>query len=261
MQKDIKSTLKQGHLVIGSFFRLPSPDLVEIFGEAGFDFIIIDQEHGPLSSDVTSNLIRACELVEMAAIVRIPDNLPWLFQHVLDVGAIGVQVPQVNTIMDAERAVQSSKFAPLGRRGVCRNVRAARYSASDRFDYLESSNCNTLIVIHIENKVGVENLNGILNVPGIDVIFIGPYDLSQSLGLPGQVDHLLVRDTMEHVVKLCRSVGVAVGVYADSIESFKKWAGMGVQYIAVGVDTALIYSLTKKMVSELRSAVNNVLIC
>ena len=257
MQRDIKAALKQGQLLIGSFFRLPSPDLVEIFGEAGFDFIIIDQEHGPVSPETTSNLVRACDLVEMAAIVRIPDNLPWFFQHALDVGALGVQVPQVRTAADAERAVQASKFAPVGSRGVCRNVRAARYSARDRYVYLEGSNRDTLVVIQIESKVGVENLKGILSVPGLDVVFLGPYDLSQSLGIPGQVDHPMVRSMMDQVVTACRRADVAAGVYADSVEAIRHWVGMGVQYIAVGVDTALIYSLTRKMVAELRASATN----
>ncbi|OGN95539.1 MAG: hypothetical protein A2Z71_02725 [Chloroflexi bacterium RBG_13_50_21] len=255
MQKDIKAALKSGQPLIGSFFRLPSPDLAEIFGEAGFDFIIIDQEHGPLTPETTSNLVRACDLVGMAAIVRIPDNQPWYFQHALDVGALGVQVPQIRTLADAERAVQLSKFSPLGRRGVCRNVRAARYSARDRFDYLEGSNRDTVVVIQIESKEGVENITEILGVPGIDVVFIGPYDLSQSLGLPGQVEHRLVRSAMEQVVTACHLAGVASGVYADSAEAVSHWVGMGVQYIAIGVDTALIYNLTSKLVAELRPAV------
>jgi 4-hydroxy-2-oxoheptanedioate aldolase len=256
VQRDIKSALKVGQVLIGSFFRLPSPDLAEIFCEAGFDFIIIDQEHGPLTPETTSNLVRACDLVGMAALVRIPDNQPWFFQHALDVGALGVQVPQIKTVADAERAVWFSKFSPLGSRGVCRNVRAARYSARDRYDYLEGSNRDTVVVIQIESKEGVDNLDGILSVPGIDIVFLGPFDLSQSLGIPGQVDHPLVRSTMERVVAVCRSAGVSSGVYADSTEAVRHWAGMGVQYIAVGVDTALIYNLSSKLVAELRQAVS-----
>ena len=226
MQKDIKAALKSGQPLIGSFFRLPSPDLAEIFGEAGFDFIIIDQEHGPLTPETTSNLVRACDLVGMAAIVRIPDNQPWYFQHALDVGALGVQVPQIRTLADAERAVQLSKFSPLGRRGVCRNVRAARYSARDPFDYLERSNLDTVVVIQIESKEGVENITEILGVPGIDVVFIGPYDLSQSLGLTGQVEHRLVRSAMEQVVTACHLARVTSGVYADSAEAVSHWVGI-----------------------------------
>jgi 4-hydroxy-2-oxoheptanedioate aldolase len=257
MQRDIKAALKKGQVLVGSFFRLPSPDLVEIFGEAGFDFIIIDQEHGPVGPELTSNLVRACDLVDMAAVVRIPDNLPWFFQLALDVGALGVQVPQIRSVADAERAVQASKFAPMGSRGVCRNVRAARYSARDRYVYLEGANRDTVVVIQIESKAGVEDAERILSVPGLDVVFLGPYDLSQSLGIPGQVDHPMVRSTMDQVVAACRRAGVAAGVYADTVEAVRHWAGMGVQYIAVGVDTALIYSLTRKMVAELRASATN----
>lgn len=254
MQRDIKAALKAGRPVLGTFFRLPSPDLVEIFGEAGLDFIIIDQEHGPVSAETASNLVRACDLVGMAALVRIPDNLPWIFQQALDVGALGVQVPQVRTVADAEQAVRSTKFAPEGMRGVCRNVRAARYSARDRYAYLAGSNRDTVVVIQIESRAGVDNLEAILRVPGIDVVFLGPYDLSQSLGIPGQVDHPLVRSTMDRVVAACHAAGVAAGVYADTVESVSHWADMGVQYIAVGVDTALIYSLMRGKVTELRAA-------
>lgn len=254
MQADIKSALKNGEIQIGCFFRLPSPDLVEIFGLAGFDFIIIDQEHGPLSPQTTSDLVRACDLVGLAAVVRLPDNLPWIFQHALDVGARGVQVPQVKSALDARRAVESAKFAPEGRRGVCRNVRAARYSALDRFAYLEQSNRDGLLVIQIESMEGVADLDQILQVPGLDVIFLGPYDLSQSLGIIGQVDHPRLRSVMEGVVAACRKAGVAAGVYADTPEAVCHWAGLGVQYIAVGIDTSLIYNLAREKVAGLRQA-------
>ncbi len=250
MQKDIKQALKQGQVVMGPFVRISSPDLVEIFGEAGFDFIIIDQEHGPLSTETASNLVRACDLVGMAAIIRVPDNQPWMIQHALDIGALGVQVPQVGTAADMERVVRSAKFAPDGSRGVCRNVRAARYSARDRFKYFAESNRDTVVVVHIEGQEGVENLGKILQVPGLDVIFLGPYDLSQSLGLPGQVDHPKVQSTMEEVIRMCRRTGVAVGTFADNVEAARRWIDLGVQYMAIGVDTSLIYNLTHKLVAD-----------
>ncbi len=255
MQRNIKAELKQGQVVIGPFVRIPSPDLVEIFGEAGFDFIIIDQEHGPLSTETASNLVRACDLVQMTALVRVPDNQPWLIQHALDIGALGVQVPQVGTPAEAERVVQSAKFAPVGTRGVCRNVRAARYSARDRYRYFEESNRDTLVVVQIEGQVGLDHLESVLHVPGLDVIFLGPYDLSQSLGLPGQVDHPKVRHAMEEAITLCRGAGVAVGTFADNAEAAKRWADLGVQYLAVGVDAALIYNLTHKMITDFRAGV------
>jgi 4-hydroxy-2-oxoheptanedioate aldolase len=254
MQQDIKSALKQGNVVFGSFFRLPSPDLVEIFGEAGFDFIIIDQEHGCISPETMSNLVRACDLAGLASIVRIPTNEPLFFQHALDIGARGVQVPQVKSVADVEQAIQSARFAPQGKRGLCRNVRAARFSALDRFVYLDESNRDTTLVIQIESKEGVEDLEGILRLPGVDVIFIGPYDLSQSYGIPGQVDNPELRETIEQVIKACQNAGIAAGIYADSTEAVQHWVSAGVQYIAAGVDTALIYRLARDFVSELRSS-------
>lgn len=254
MQRDIKTELKHGRVVMGPFFRIPSPDLVEIFGEAGFDYIIIDQEHGPVSTETASNLVRACDLVGMAALVRVPDNQPWLIQYALDIGALGVQVPQVGSAAEAARAVRSSKFAPQGARGVCRNVRAARYSARDRFKYFEESNRDTLVVLQIEGKEGVDELDRILDVPGADVIFLGPYDLSQSLGIPGQVDHPRVTSAMEDVIARCRRAGIATGTYADNITAARRWVDLGVQYITVGIDTSLIYNLTHQMIAEFRAA-------
>ncbi len=254
MQRDIKTQLRQGQVLIGSFFRIPSPDLVEIFGEAGFDFIVIDQEHGPLGTETVSNLVRACDLVGMPALVRVPDNQPWLIQHALDVGALGILVPQVGTAAAAEQVVRSSKFAPEGARGVCRNVRAARYSARDRFKYFQESNRDTLVAVQIEGKEGVDNLASILKVPGLDMVFLGPYDLSQSLGIPGQVDHPRVTSAMEEVIAMCRRAGVVAATYADNIDVAVQWAKRGVQFLCVGIDTALIYDLTRKMVAQFRSA-------
>lgn len=242
---------------MGPLFRIPSPDLVEVFGEAGFDFIIADQEHGPLATETVSNLVRACDLVGMAAVVRVPDNQPWMIQHVLDVGALGVQVPQVGTAGDARRVVQAAKFVPMGARGVCRNVRAARYSARDRYAYFEESNRDTLVVVHIEGQEGVDHLEEILQVPGVDVIFFGPYDLSQSLGIPGQVDHPRVRSTIETAVQICQRAHVAAGVFADNTEAAKRWVDAGVQYLCVGVDAALIYNLTHQMIMDFRTNVLN----
>lgn len=153
---------------------------------------------------------------------------------------------------DARRAVASAKFAPEGNRGVCRNVRAARFSAFDRFLYLQQSNQESLVVIQIESLSGVESIHEILQVPGLDVVFLGPYDLSQSMGILGQVDHPRLRSVMEGVVSACRAAGVAAGVYADTPEAVSHWARLGVQYIAVGIDTALIYNLARGQVDRLR---------
>ncbi len=252
MQRDIKAALKQGQVLIGSFFRLPSPDLVEIFGEAGFDFIIIDQEHGPRQPG---------DNVESGARLRPGGNgsrRSHPGQSAVDLsactgrGRVGCAGATGQKRSGCRASGAGIEIRAGGESGCLPQRSCGALFGRDRYVYLEGSNRDTVVVIQIESKEGVENIEAILGVPGIDVIFLGPYDLSQSLGIPGQVDHPMVWSTMEGVVSACRSAGVAAGVYADSVEAVRHWAGLGVQYIAVGIDTALIYNLTRKLVSELR---------
>ena len=248
----LKEALRAGEVVMGPFFRMPAPALVEIFGYAGFDLIVIDLEHGPLNIQTAEDLVRSCQLVGMASVIRVSYNAPHRIQRALDIGAQGVQIPQVATASEAERAVRAAKFAPRGMRGVCRFVRAAKYSATDRSDYFPASNRDTAIILHIEGKEGIENLTDIVEVEGIDVIYLGPYDLSQSLGVPGQVESPVVVEKMREAVSLCRQAGVAVGTFADDVGAARKWVEAGIQYVNVGIDASIIYNSCQEMVEEFR---------
>ena len=166
--------LSRGEYVIGPFLKLSDPSIVEISALAGFDFVIIDLEHGPISFETAQNLIRAAELRGITPVVRIAKNEPELILRALDIGAAGVQVPQISTSKDAEQAVKAGKFHPEGERGVCRFVRAAEYSAMEKNKYFAGANKKTFSVLHIEGIEGIENLPEILEVEGIDIIFLGP---------------------------------------------------------------------------------------
>lgn len=207
-ENKLKRRLEKGEVVIGPFMKFTDPAAVEIFGFAGFDFVIIDIEHGPISIETAQNLIRAAEVIGIAPIIRVTENKPALILRALDIGAQGVEVPQINDKESAIRAIQAAKFAPAGNRGVCRFVRAAGYSALDRYEYFEHANRETISILHIEGTEGINNLEEILSVKGIDVTFIGPYDLSQSLGVPGQVDHPRVIKEMEHIVAISKEAKV-----------------------------------------------------
>ncbi len=250
----LKEALRQGKTVIGPFMKLPEPALVEIFGRAGFDYVIIDTEHGPMSIESAEDLVRAAELVGASPVVRIRENDPSLVSRALDIGAEGVQVPRIGTAADAEAVVKAAKFAPEGERGVCRFVRAAQYTHVDRFDYFRQANENTTVIIHIEGREGVDNIDAILAVPGVDVAFVGPYDLSQSLGVPGQVDHPEVARAMTEVVAKARRRGVAVGTFVDNEAAAKKWMEAGVQYISYSVDVGIVYEATRDLMTRLGRA-------
>ena len=249
----LKEALNNGKTVFGPFLKLTDPAVVEIMGFAGFDFVIIDQEHGPISLQNAQNMIRAAESVNMIPIIRVNKNEETSILRALDIGIQGIEIPQINSKSDAVRAVKSVKYSPLGERGVCRYVRAANYSSTDKFDYFKSANYETIIIAHIEGVQGINNLDEILSVSGIDVIFIGPYDLSQSLGISGQVNNPLVVGQMKEVILKCKKNKVAVGSFADDTKTAKFWVSLGVQYMSCSVDVGILYEASKNIVHRLGS--------
>ena len=249
----MKEALQDGKVVFGPFLKFTDPAIVEIIGFAGFDFAIIDAEHGPISMENAQNMIRAAESVNLTPIIRVGNNDEALILRAMDIGAQGIEIPQINSKADAVRAVKSVKYSPQGERGVCRYVRAAKYSSMDKFKYFESANKETMIIAHIEGVEGIKNLDEILLVPGIDVVFIGPYDLSQSLGVPGEVNHPLVKEKMKEVVLKCKKNKVAIGTFADDIKTAKSWVSLGVQYMAFSVDVGILYEVSRGIVRQLKN--------
>lgn len=243
-----KKKLKE-QTVFGCFVKSCDGIFAETAGYAGFDYCIIDMEHGPISTDKLQELIRACECGGATAIVRVPDISEQSIGKPLDLGAAGVQIPQVSTAEEAKKAVSLAKFYPRGERGVCRFVRAARYSSLEKREYFQSAN-DALVILQVEGVQGVEHIDEILAVEGIDVIFIGPYDLSQSLGVPGEVEHSLVTDTMKELVKKAQAKEIAVGTFVDSVEAGIRWRNLGVHYISYSVDAGIFYEACRGAVKQ-----------
>jgi 4-hydroxy-2-oxoheptanedioate aldolase len=229
--------------------------VVEIFGLAGFDHVILDTEHGPLSVESVQHLIRAARLRGIAPMARVPRNDAADILRVLDVGAEGVHIPQIATAEDAHCAVRACYFHPRGDRGVCRFVRAADYSAAPSTDYFDSANERALPVLHIEGTEGIDNLPSILEVEGIGVLFIGPYDLSQSCGVPGEVSHPDVVGRMTDACRQARERGVVVGTFIESAEDARRWYEAGVRYLCYSVDVGILLEAATRALSELRGAV------
>lgn len=248
----LKEMLNKGNTVVGPFVKLTSPAVIEILGNAGFDFVIIDKEHGPISTETAENLIRAAELVGITPIIRVSNNNPHQISKALDIGARGIQIPHISSGHDAEQAVKSCKYFPMGERGVCRFVRAASYSAMDRFEYFSMSNAETLVIVQIEGIEGINEIDRILEVPGIDIIFLGPYDLSQSLGLQGEIDHPKVEAKMCEVISKAKKKGITIGTFVDNISNANKWQSVGVQYISYSVDVGIFYEAGQDIIKRLR---------
>jgi 4-hydroxy-2-oxoheptanedioate aldolase len=236
---------------VGIFSKTSDPAFIEIMGYAGLDYVIIDLEHGPNTIQTAQNLIRAAQVSGIFPIVRVKESCGSVMGEALDIGAGGLQIPQITTKAEAEAVMNRVKFHPDGNRGMCRFVRAAEYSAKDRFEYFADAN-KSVMILQIEGKEGIENIDGILSVKGVDVIFVGPYDLSQSLGLPGQVDHPLVEEKMLEIVKKCEEKNITVGTFADTPENVAKWRKNGVKYISYSVDVGIFHNAVRDLVKTLK---------
>ena len=236
--RTLKQRLEGGESVVGTFVGIPSPIVAEAAVLAGLDFAVIDQEHGPVSAETALSMCASTQQAGGAPIVRVRGNDQPEIQRALDVGAAGVQVPQVETRADAEAAADAARFAPTGTRGLNPYVRAGEYGGTP--DYTDEQNDETLLIVHVEGEAGLDNVDDILAVDGIDMIFLGPYDLSQALGVPGDVTADVVVDTMEDVRQRAADAGKIVGAYADTPAIASEWVDVGVQYVTVSVDCAIL---------------------
>jgi 4-hydroxy-2-oxoheptanedioate aldolase len=245
-----KKKLKDGKPVFGPFMKSIDPAFIEIAGYSGFDFVILDMEHGPAGFPELQNLIRAAVLSNIVPIVRTSDSSEVSIAKPLDLGALGVQIPQVSSSAMAKDCLKAARFFPEGNRGVCRFVRAAEYSSMPRDDYFRRAN-EILVIIQLEGKEAILDIENILKVEGIDIIFIGPYDLSQSLGLPGQVSHPLVIEAMNNIVKRAREMGKIVGTFTDTPQAAEMWKKAGVQYISYSVDVGIFTTACSQLVTNL----------
>lgn len=251
-ESGLKQRLENGECVYGPFVRTTDAVITEIIAYAGFDFMILDMEHGPMDVHQAENHVRSAKQAGCSPLVRVHDNDAPLITRALDTGAAGVQIPQINSVAAAKSAVESAKFFPLGCRGVCRFTRNAQYSNIPREEYFTKANENTLTVIQIEGIEGVQNIDSILEIQGYDVLFLGPYDLSQSLGIPGRVTDKLVLDTMESVAKKANARGVTVGSFSDDPVTMARHRDMGIQYLSYGIDTGLVFEHMRDCVQQIR---------
>jgi 4-hydroxy-2-oxoheptanedioate aldolase len=252
-----KARLREKGFICGPFVETGAPEFVEIAGLAGFDFAIIDCEHAAFSGETVANLIRAAARADIAPIVRVRENAPGPILEALDLGAVGLHIPQIANADDARRAIAASKFPPDGERGFNPFVQAAAYGKTPVDEFRRRANDDTLLVLHIEARDSVDQIDEILAVPGIDVAFLGPYDLSQTLGIPGEVAHPRVQDAMRTVVEAAKKHNVAVGSFANSREHAELWVAAGVSYLSYSVDSVLYLEAcrrTRDMLAELRPA-------
>jgi 4-hydroxy-2-oxoheptanedioate aldolase len=240
----------EGPALVTTFVIVPRVEIVEIAALAGFDAVILDQEHGPLGVELLPALVAAARGAGIFSIVRVPECRAKQIEAPLDLGADGVLVPHISSAADAALAVAAARFAPEGRRGANPYVRAASYSADARF--FAEANERAACLALVEGKEGVEAIDAILAVPGLDAVFVGPVDLSAALGVPGEPEHPAVVSMVRDVVERGRDLGVATAVFAPTPEAARRWLDLGVRLVALSVDTGLMLEGFRAALAEVR---------
>ena len=238
LARKIKEQMRRGEPSIGSWMSMAHPSIAEILAMAGYDWIVIETEHTAIDVSEVLRLIIAIEQRGSVPLVRLAWNDPIQAKAVLDSGAAGVLVPMVNTKADAELAVSMTKYPPLGSRGVGL-ARAQGYGIN--FDaYVTNANADTLLLVQIEHREAVENIEQILSVTGIDGVFIGPYDLSLSLGIPGSLNHPDILAAKQKVLSATLAHGLIAGMHfvqpQTAASDCQKAISEGYRFIALGTD-------------------------
>ena len=229
---ELKRKLAAGQTVTGSFVYVPSSKLTEIVGLIGFDFVVIDMEHGPIDYTVAEDMVRAAESTGATPIIRVTTNARHLILRALDIGAQGIHVPDINTRAEAEAAASASRYGPVGTRGLA-GVRAADYGLKQSLgDYAAVANDNVLVIAHIESEQAVDGIEDLLAVEGIDIYYVGPQDISNSVGIPGKANDPRVVELVERAIRKIVARGKVAGCIAADSKAARRYTELGARYIA-----------------------------
>jgi 2-dehydro-3-deoxyglucarate aldolase len=240
--------LRQRELLLGTIVTLPAPEVAEVLSAGGLDWLFVDTEHAALDFLAAQTLLQAALV---PCIVRVADGGEATLKKALDIGATGVVVPMVNTAQQARAIVSFCKYPPRGVRGVGL-VRAQGYGF-DFQRYIRSANDETVVVVQCEHIAAVDAIASIVAVDGVDAVFVGPYDLSGSMGRLGEVEHPEVLAAIARVADACRRAGRALGIYVGSAEKAKPFIAQGYTLIAVGMDTMHLGEAARSIAGALRA--------
>lgn len=254
-ENQVRRKLRDGQSVVGSVISLPEPFVAEVMGAAGFDFILIDTEHSPLSVHQLQTILIALRSSSSTIIVRSPWNDPVMVKQILDVGAEGVIFPWVSSRSECEAAVSAAKYPPQGLRGWGPR-RAGRLDGSFQ-EYARQANDQVLVLAQIERAEAVEKLDEILTTPGLDGIMVGPADLAWSMGYGHDLENEAVQDTIQRILDGCLRNGVPFGMFTGTAEKARKWIGRGGRIATVGGDMPFIdagIAQAKQQIAEILRA-------
>ncbi len=255
MENGLKQKIENGEKVVGTFFTMGNMSAMECLGYAGLDYVIIDTEHGPFDTETAMNLIRAAENVHLTPVMRIADVTHKEIQRAADIGARGLIVPCLRTIDEMKKLVDLAKFAPIGNRGFIKG-RGCGFGyqewAKDIEQFMKVSNEQLLVLPQCETVECLESIEEIVALEGIDGIFIGPFDLSISMGIPAQFSHPDFIAAVDRIIQACKKAGKPVLVFTGGMADAKMYLEKGVSGIAYSIDAAVLVEGYHSIMKDLK---------
>jgi 2-dehydro-3-deoxyglucarate aldolase/4-hydroxy-2-oxoheptanedioate aldolase len=250
-----RERLSKGETVYGTSLQVyRSAEIPRTFAAAGFDYLYIDLEHGVFDFETTQDMIKASLEAGITPIVRVCELLYSLCARLLDAGAQGIILPRVEDPALLKEAMSWLRFPPTGRRGYGVNPTMVDYEARSFSEIIEHQNKNTLAVVQFETVTAMKRIDELLSVPGLDIIMVGPADLSISLGIPGQFEHPLLIETVDRLIEKCKQHGVVPGMQLRSVALSKFWADRGMRFVGTSAEHAMLLEKSKETVQQLRAA-------
>jgi 2-keto-3-deoxy-L-rhamnonate aldolase RhmA len=240
-RSDLRERLKRGETLIGTMVQeVRTPSIAQILKQVGFDFFMLDMEHGAFNLETAAEIIRTARLVGIPPLVRVAGPQYELIGRILDQGALGVMLPRVETRNEVEFLVQSVKYPPLGKRGMSSDAPHSGYDFRPLAEFVEINNADTIAIAQIERKAAIENIDDILAVPGVDVALVGPEDLSFSLGLEeGDLQGRVTR-TIETMMAAARRHGVVAAIHMGNVERLQDWLRKGMSMVMYSSDLGFL---------------------
>lgn len=248
----LKQKMSEGQVVFGLFCSIPSPVVVEMIGCADYDFVIIDTEHVLMNPETLENMLRAAELMDLTALVRVSEANPKEILRALDGGAQGIVVPQVESRKQAEEIVRACRYAPLGNRSL-NGGRAGAFGKYSLSAYTQRANEEIMVVPMIESRLGVEQADDILAAPGIDMVLEGAADLSQSYGIPWQTSAPIVKEGLQRIYTAAGRHAVPYCAIPRADGDFAEWRRLGARAFVLGDERGISF---RAMTAHLKSFLN-----
>jgi len=246
----LKEKLDNNELTIGTWNIIDSTMVVDVIASSGIDFIIIDAEHGSISYETAQTMISICESYNVTPIMRVGEINESLILRALDIGSHGVQLPNITTAEDAKSFVNFAKYPPVGVRGFSPYTKAGLYDVANGKEMPKIANLNTILIANVEGQEGIDNLQEIVQVNGIDVIFIGLFDMSKSLGITGDVQNPKVIQKLDEAIDVIHKYGKKVGTIASNLDMLTVLKDKKIDYLTYSVDTGMIKESYVNMIDK-----------